>query len=358
MNKSVRIALALILAALTSSICAAEKLGSTFDEIVAAARREGKLIAFTQFPAAASHKAINDAYNQRFGLTTQIEWTPITATTAGTRALSESAGGALGIDLIGFGSFEEVRTLVDAKLLKPYPWTKVFGSTFREMSRLEAMIVPEFRGMALPHTEVAYVLSWNPQSIKDEEVPGRLADFGDPKWKGKIAMNAFSMEPLSILSLGRGEKETIELARRIMDNKPVLGRGSASVNQSIVSGQVLFGTDITLTAQRAVNSKQPLKFKMFSDYIPLTITYMYTPEGAPNPNNARLFIAWLANEGYKIAKTHEVYPSPIDPDSQFRKMADQQVASGAKIMKANSVKDIDQMRRVRTAVNEMLTGNR
>ena len=357
MKKSILVALTLVSVALSVPGLAAEKLGSTFDEIVAGAKREGKVSVYSPFPSAPSQRALNDAFNKRWGLDTQIEWVPLSPTVANTRAITESTGGAPSVDVIGYGGVEEMRTLVDAKLLKPYPWTRVFGSTLPQMQQLEGLVVPEYRGLGLPQLDIFYVVSWNPQFIKDEEVPGRLADFADPRWQGKFGVNAFALEPLSFLATAIGEKEAIDLGRRILNNKPNILRGSPAVNQAIVSGQIMFGTDVTISAQRAVNAKQPLKFKMFSDYIPRNPVFLYSPETAPHPNTARLFIAWMTSEGYKIAKTYEVYSSPIDQDDVFRKLADQQVAKGARIVKTNSAADVEMLRRVRSAMNQILTGN-
>lgn len=113
---------------------------------------------------------------------------------------------------------------------------------------------------------------------------------------------------------------------------------------------------ISLVAEAAIRNGEPLKFKMYSDYVISTENYIYVPEDSPNPNTARLFAAWHAAESYKIIDPIESLPNVLDVDNPYIKMAKENVEKGAKACKVQSAEDIAQMLRVREAITLKLSG--
>lgn len=341
-------------------VLAAEKLGNTYDEIVAGARKEGKLAVWMYLPTQpTTHRAVIDAFNKRFNLNTQAEWLPLAGPTANTRAISEASGRQVSADVIGGGTFDEVTTIVQSGLVKSYPWTQVFGKAFPGLDKLENRLQGDLRSKALVYAESHYGLAWNPQSIKDQDVPDKLVDLLDPKWKGKFAFNAFFLTPMDIVALGMGENEAIEFSKKLLANQPILAKGSGATQQTVVSGQSQFGMTISNVAERAVRAGEPLKFKLLADYIPVSDIFLYVPENSPNPNTARLFAAWFSAEGYKVADALEPLPNLLDATNKFRQMADKQVAaSKAKIVRIENVADAAKDRRVREANSLLLSGQK
>ena len=336
---------------------AQSKPGATFDEIVAGAKKEGKLVAWIAAPRGpATHKALIDAFNARFGLDTKLEWVPNPPVTSNTRAITEAAGGAVSVDIIGAGAIEEVAVAAKANLIKAYPWAGVFGAALPAIKDLEARVMPEFRGVALPYQTIAYGLCWNPNSIKDEDVPGKFSDLGDPKWSGKFAFNAF-LAPLEITSYANGGDATLDIARKIFANKPVFERGTPAVARAVVTGAVPLGVTVSPVAETSERAKEPLKFKMFSDVIPVGEVYLYVPENSPNPNTARLFSAWLAAEGSAVGDKFEPMARPGDADTKLAKMiADQVAKSGAKVSQATKFADLEATAKLREQLALLLSG--
>src|SRR5690606_15984139 len=123
------------------------------------------------------------------------------------------------------------------------------------------------------------------------------AELLDPKWSGKIALNAAFLNPLPSLAYVVGNDAAIDYIRKIMRNKPILERGTPAVSRAISVGQAPLGITTYHSALRTMQNGEPQKFRLFDDYIFVFEAYGYVPEQAPNPNMARLFLAWLATEG-------------------------------------------------------------
>jgi iron(III) transport system substrate-binding protein len=341
---------------LTASAALAQtRPGATFDEILAGAKREGKLVAWIAAPRGPeAHKALIDAFNAKFGLNTVLEWVPNPPVTSNTRAIAESAGGKVSVDIIGAGAIEEVASATGAKLLTKYDWTGVFGSQLPEIKALEARVMAEFRGFALPYQVIAYGIGWNPASIADADVPKKWTDLSDPKWQGKVGFNSF-LAPMEIMSYTMGPDATLDYAKKLFANKPVFERGTPAVARAITTGVVPFGITISPVAETIERSKGPLKFRLMEDIIPLSQVYLYVPENSPNPNTARLFAAWLAAQGSAVGDKHEPMARPGDPDTPLGKLINDQVTrSGAKIAEATKVDDIASSAKMREQLQQLL----
>jgi iron(III) transport system substrate-binding protein len=359
MNRSnfLKTATAAALLAAIGLASAQTKLGATYDEILAGAKQEGKLVAWIAAPRSpAAHQALVEAFNKRFGLATKLEWVPNSAVTSNTRAIAEAAGGKVGVDIIGAGAITEVKTALDAKLIKPYPWSQVFGKAMPKLAALQALELPEFRDAALPYQQVAYGLAYNPTLIKEAELPQRFTDLTDPKWKGKIGLNAFFMTPVDVVGFAAGNAAALDLAKKLMANTPVFEKGTPAVARSITTGVVPMGVIVHPVAEFAKRNGEPLAFKLFKDYVPLSMVYLYVPDNTPNPNTARLFAAWLATEGPAVGNPIEPYDNPSDGDEPINKLIAAAVASGAKLSRPSTSADLATNDVLRKELSLMLSG--
>ena len=346
-----------VLALLGAATARAETLGSNFDAIVSGAKREGRLTAWIVAPRMpATHQALITAFNKRFGLNTQLEWVPNPPLTSNARAIAEAAGGSVSVDIIGGASVEGLPTVIQAKLVSAYPWSETFGAAMPAIKDLEALVMPKFRGAALPYQTVAYGICWNPTVIADADVPSRLTDLGDPKWNGKFAFNAF-LVPLDVASYALGAEATTALAKRIFANMPVFARGTPAVASAVTTGSVAFGVTVSPVAETLQRAKENLKFKLFADVIPVSQVYLYVPDAAPHPNTARLFAAWLAAEGSAVGNPIEPMERPGDPQSSLGQMiAAAQASSGAKIAEPKTEADLAASTKLLDTLQQLLNG--
>lgn len=341
---------ALAAAALSIATVSLPAAAATFEEILEGAKKEGKLFALISSPGKPeTHQAVAKAFNERFGLNTQIEWTATNPVQTGTKLIAEQ-GGAGFVDVIGAGGNQEINVLFEREIVKPYPWMETFGSELKGLEKAVDPVIDDLKGAGLLIAHNVYGMAWNKDLIQDEEVPDTYAELLTPEWKGRFAVNAFSLNPTDYYSFALGEEKTLEMAKAIIDNAPVLERGTGAVTRAISVGQAPVGISSYHQAGRVEN----LGFKLFSDYIPVGVLHVFVPENAPNPNTARLFAAWFASEGMAVVNEHEPMPRFGDGTDLDKMVADVE-AGGGKIIAETSIADTNSANAIRKKIADLMT---
>jgi iron(III) transport system substrate-binding protein len=347
---------ALAIVALLSTGAAAQQ-DPTYESVLEAARKERTLLVAISTPGLPeSQQALSAAFNKRFGIDARIEWSATSVVQSITKLIAEKGRGKASIDVIGTGGISEGVALHTQGLIKPYPWRKVFGSTLPEIGDVTEKTIPELKGSVLWAVDSVGGIAWNPKLIKDEDVPNTIAQLTDPKWKGKFSANAFGLAPIDFISIEIGVDPTRDIIKKLIENKPVLERGTAAAIRAVSIGQVPMGVALYHSAIRASTPANPLKFKLFSDYISVSHLYYFVPENSPSPNLARLFAAWAATEGAAIVRQYEPLPKIGEANSDIDNMAKKQVAeSGAKIITENSLKDGQTSLEIRNYATDLIS---
>jgi len=331
---------------------AAKAQTPTYEQILEGARKEGRLFVAVSSPGTPqAHAVIAKAFNERFGLNVTVEWNAANPVQTGTKLIAERGRAGGSVDVVGAGGAQEASVLFERQILKPYPWAAVFGKQFPQIGEVADRVMKDLRGAVLPILDATYGMSWNPKLIKDEDVPNTWAELLKSEWRGRVAINAFSLNPLDYYSFALGKDETLKMAKATLDNKPVLERGTAAATRAISVGQAPVGVSSLHIAGRS----EGVKFKLFTDYIPVNNLYIYVPENAPNPNAARLFTAWLTTEGIAVANAQEPLPRAGDKGSPLTEMIAERVKAGAKILTENSLEDTKQALAVRSAIADLMT---
>lgn len=342
--------------ALLLTALAASAQAPSFQSVLDGARKEGGVTVWVSSPGRPeTHAALFEAFNKRFGLQVKGEWSPAGSVQTGARLVAEKDRGQGAIDIVGAGGAEEVAVLLARDLLKPYPWAQVFGKELPQIGEVAGWAMADIRNIALPILDAVYGIAWNSDLIKDAEVPEKLVDLADPKWKGKIAVNAFFLIPFDMTAHVTGPDATTALVRKLIANQPVLERGTPAVGRAVAVGQAPIGVTTFHAAARSGTKEKPQKFKLPADYIPIIPTHVYVPENAPHPNAARLFAAWLVTEGVAVAEKLELIPRAGDPASEVGKLVKARTAQGAKIVSAPSLAAVREHEALRKKIADMMT---
>lgn len=315
---------------------------TTFEKVLEGAKKEGKVIVWAPDPASeGARKAAFEAFNKRFGLNIQGEWLAINPAEGDARVIAESASGRVSVDMIGSDSTEGFLTPVKAGVVKPYPYDQVFGKELPGIKEANELVIPELRGLALHEYDFVFGLAWNTGLVKEEDLPKKLVDLIDPKFQGKVGVNQFALVPLDVASYSLGSNETVEFAKKLLNNKPVLLRGSVVVANSVSTGTVPMGITGYHFVETARKRGEPVRFRNFADIMPVSPQHVFVPENSPNPNAARLFAAWFASEGVKIVNSFDMMPNAFDPSGDLAKSIKDQQAGGAKIAKVGSMQQAE-----------------
>lgn len=332
-----------------------------YEKVLAAAKTEGGLVVWAPDPVSEEARAAVFAkFNERFGLSITGEWLAINPAEGAARVIAEAAGGRVSVDLIGSDSTEGMLTPFKAGVIKPYPYVEVFEAQIPGVKAATDIVVPELQGVGLHEFDFVFGLAWNTSLVSADELPTNVADLTDPRFSGRFALNQFSLVPLDVVSYALGEQPTLDLAAKLLDNKPVLVRGSAVVANSVATGTVPMGITGYHFIETSKKNGEPVDFRHFGDVIPVSPQHIYVPENSPNPNTARLFAAWFAVEGVKIVNEYNLLPNAFAADSALaQSIKAQQDATGAKIGKVGSVEmaegGIDIRKSIQTLITEQGT---
>jgi ABC-type Fe3+ transport system substrate-binding protein len=286
------------------------------EAVIEAARKEGKLVVWVTTPnLEPTHRELIDAFKKRFDLPNlEIEWLPIHQVDAASRVVAESKAGALGVDVVSGGPSTNGAPLAEG-LISDTDWVGTFGTLLPGVKEAADRVQDAYKGKTIAHWDVIFVMGYNTDQIGREAVPVNLEDLADAKWQGKFAVNAQGGSPFDLLSLQLGTDPTVDLVRKLVENKAVLKSGSPAVVTTIVNGEVPLGLAYTSGVEAQKARGAPIAWKPFAKYTPVLPLDLYVPKGAPHPNAGRLFSAWLVTEGMKIQEEREFIGRASDPNS-------------------------------------------
>ena len=196
-----KLALALTLCCLTLGRVVAQSNLALYEgpdrheRLVAAAKKEGALTIYTTF-AEKDLPVLIKPFEAKYGIKVNV-WR------AGTdkilqRTLAESAANRNEVDVIHFGS-PEMEALAREKVLQP-----VFSPAYKD---LQPGSVPPHRQWAATLLSV-WVQAYNTNAIRKEDLPKTYQDLLDPKWKGKLGIEAKNQDWFQSMVeiMGGGEK--------------------------------------------------------------------------------------------------------------------------------------------------------
>lgn len=171
---------------------------------------------------------------------------------------------------------------------------------------------PEWKGNFPAETSIdgrLYVLQqvreaiiWNKNLVKDADAPKEWADLFDAKWKGKVALNtpwrSISVQQMFAYWDTLGIKDAAE---KMKANEVRFFEGSSGIIQAVVRGDaaVAHMTDIPLNGMLADGA--PIGFTYPKSGTTTSNSIYGVAAKAPHPNVGRVFVNWLmTKEGQAI----------------------------------------------------------
>jgi len=159
---------------------------------------------------------------------------------------------------------------------------------------------PEGYGVGVRVYALAYAA--DPAQVAPDDVPKSALDFLKPEFNGKVISTYPHDDDITLyLYHTIVQKYGWGYMERFIENKPQFIRGHLGVTQEIASGRaaVSFDVSVSTIVQRDDNgSRIRLAFPV-DDPIPIFETRIGIFKGAPHPNAARLFEAWLLSRDYQ-----------------------------------------------------------
>jgi len=294
---------ALAATVLVSAVLIAQSSAGLLDR----ARREGSLTLYTSL-APTESKPLADAFEKKYGVKVQL-WRGQSDEVV-QRVVTEAKGRRFAVDVVETNG-PEMEMIARERLLGE------LQSAY--MSDLPANAIPTHRTW-FPDRMNYFVVGYNTAKVKRGDIPATYEGFTDPKWKGRIALEATDAEWMAtLIKTSPGNKGT-DIVRKIAALQPSLRKGHVLLASLVAAGEVPVGLAMYNSNIETLKRKgAPI------DYVPVQ-PVVARPQGigvarsAPHPNAAILFAEFvLSPDGQQLFESMGRVPASTKIKSEFNK---------------------------------------
>ena len=277
-------------------------------------------------------KKIVAAMNKKYGLNLQPSFTP-GANMQGMMAkiTREQAAGQPASSDVYFGNPQSMLQAMEHKPLAPIDWRALIERKFLAEPGFDP-IVPGDIGVALASTLVGVI--YNSNLVKGSDIPRKLDDLMNPKWKGKIASTPYAagFREFAMPEL-LGKEKIVDFVKKY--SKHIGGLIRCGEMDRLTSGEFLMlalacgDQEVNIAERKGI----PLGYAIMQDATISHTRYGAVPKNSRAPNAAALFIAFLHTaEGQKLMWDIDGLDFHLYPESNQKKKLDAAKAKGAKVV--------------------------
>lgn len=273
--------------------------------LVEGARKEGELMLYASVPVA-DIAVLTEAFTKKYGVKVKA-WRGDSEAML-QRVLNEAKARRYEVGIM-VASSSALEPLSRERLLTPVK------------SPLLVDLIP---GAIAPNREWAsvylntFVQAYNTNLVRKEELPKTYRDLLDPRWKGRLAVEAEDYDWFAQVVLGLGEQQGLKLFRDIIaTNGMSVRRGHSVLNNLIVAGEVPLG----LSAYGFLAEQAKVKGAPVDWFVIPPLLARPTAAGmsrhAPQPHAAVLFYDFLIGEAQPILASRQFVSPSRKIDSPF-----------------------------------------
>lgn len=276
--------------------------------LIEGARKEGVLNLYAAMPAE-DIGVLVDAFTKKYGVKVNI-WRSSSENII-RRITTEARGKRFEVDLVQ-NNAPAMEPLRREKLLQ-----QVNSPTHRD---LMSQAIPAHREWVGLYSLI-FLQLYNTNSVKKEELPKTYQDLLDPKWKGRLAIEAEDQPWFAYVLQELGQEKGTRLFKDIVQiNGMSVRKGHTLLANLVASGEVPLG--LTVYSYMAVQLKRlgaPVDWFVISPPI-AQFTSIAVPKNAPHPHAAMLFYDFLLSDGQQILSNRDHVPVSTKIESPMRNL--------------------------------------
>ncbi len=265
------------------------------DRLVEMAKKEGELSIYHVYPAL---PVVIAAFTKKYGIKVKAWRSGSEAVLQ--RVIAESRGGRFDADIVQNNAPENEAAWRE-KLLQEM-WSPGLKDLVPEA-------VPAHRGWAGISLDI-WTAAYNTNLVKKEDLPRSYQDLADPRWKGKLGIEANNHAWYGTLLAELGEERGTRLFEQIMAGNSISARKGHSVLTNLVaSGDIPLALTVYSWIPEQLKKKgAPIENWVIQPLLaqPSTIALM---RRSPNPASALLFIDFMLGEGQKLLADAQFVPA-------------------------------------------------
>ena len=252
------------------------------------ARKEGSVVLYTSL-APTESGPLGQAFEKKTGVKVEIFRTISEKVVQ--RALTETRAKRHAFDVVETNGPEMeimAREKVFADFHSPH------------LADIPADAIPPHRQW-IPDRVNFFVVAFNTSKVKRDEIPKNYAGFADPKWKGRIGIEATDAEWMATLIKKWGEPQGMAYFRKLAEMKPDVRKGHILLAELIAAGEIPVGLTVyNSNAESLKRRGAPIDWVAVAPVVG-------RPQGigvarnAPHPHAALLFVDFvLSPEGQEL----------------------------------------------------------
>ena len=256
--------------------------------LVERAKQEGSVVLYTSL-APSESKPLAEAFEKKYGIKVDL-WRALSDKVV-QRTITEAQARKNSVDVVETNG-PEMEMLAREKVLAE------FHSPY--LADLPAAAIPAHRTW-FPDRMNFFVVAFNTAKVSRAEIPATYEGFLDPKWKGRIGIEATDAEWMATLVKTWGNEKGMDFFRKLSAMKPDVRKGHVLLAELIAAGEVPVGLTVYNSNVESLRKRgAPI------DFVPVQ-PVAARPQGigiaknAPHPNAALLFADFvLSPEGQQL----------------------------------------------------------
>ena len=314
---------------------ASPAIATTLAELIEGAKKEGMLRGQwgqNSFGGSEGFKEILAGMNKKYKLDLKGQYTPgPDMQRLMLRVIQENAAGQPASTDVYLGNSQAIFDGLKSNLLRPMTY-----STF-----IEEKPKPEgkFNAIAADGTHVAIAtavvgIQYNTDLVKGADIPRRLEDVLNPKWKGKIASTPYAAGMREFATPDFfGREKMIDFTKKL--STQIGGLMRCGEAERITSGEFLMlvftcgGNDVNVLQRTGA----PLGHTVIEEGTVLHMRYAGVPKNSRSPNAGALLINYLMTaEGQELLWKHDGFDLHLFPGSQTKREIEKVRAAKGKVI--------------------------
>ena len=276
--------------------------------VLEAARKEKQVLVYTSLNLKDS-VPIKEAFEKKYGV--RLELWRSSSEKVLQRALTEARGGHFAVDAFELNG-PEMEALRREGLLEEF-----YSPQFKN---LPPVALPKHRQWVADRFNF-FTIAYNTNLVKPADVPNSYEDLLNPRWVGKIALEAGDTDWFASMVKSMGEQKGMAFFRKLAQMKPQVRVGHTLMGELVASGEVpLAATIYNHNAERLVVKGAPIKWKALRPTFgrPNAVA---VARRAAHPYAALLFADFMLSlEGQNLIKERNRVPASPKVDTQLNKL--------------------------------------
>jgi ABC-type Fe3+ transport system substrate-binding protein len=303
-------------------------------ELVEGAKKEGIIRgqwSQNSFGGAKGLAELVAGMNKKYGLNLKSQFTPgPDMQRLMLRVAQEAAAGQPASTDLYMGNSQAIFDAMKANVLKPIDWTAILPRKLPSEPGFDP-IAPE--GVAIAFATTVVGVLYNSDLVKGNDIPRRLEDVLNPKWKGKIASTPYAAGFRELAMPGfLGREYVIDFTKKL--SRHIGGLLRCGEAERFTSGEFLMlvltcgGNDVNVLQATGA----PVAHTVIEEGTVLHIRYAGVPKHSQSPNAGALLAAYLHTpEAQALLWRDDGLDLHVYPESKMKKDVEKVRAAGGKI---------------------------